>query len=151
MWQPLSKYIIIGLPIPLKYVCLLFQPSPQQIQPLFSQRAPAELSNSWHKKVNCSCLHTNYKLQPESAWICKSLRWPDWHYKGGAGQMCQIIDWPSIFKSVTTSYCMLRMVLVVSCIKRLKIIRIISDKDWNVAAMFHQVLLMFCLKVTTPL
>lgn len=49
------------------------------------------------------------------------------------------------------SYCMLRLVSVVSCIKRLQIIRIISDKDWNVAAMFHQVLLMFCLKVTTPL
>lgn len=43
------------------------------------------------------------------------------------------------------------MVLVVSCIKRLQIIRIISDKDRNVAAMFHQVLLVFCLKVTTPL
>lgn len=46
---------------------------------------------------------------------------------------------------------MLRMVLVVSCIKRLEVIRIISDKDWNVAAMFHQVLLMFCLKVASPL
>lgn len=46
---------------------------------------------------------------------------------------------------------MLGLILVVSCIKRLEIIRIISDKDRNVAAMFHQVLLMFCLKVTAPL
>lgn len=46
---------------------------------------------------------------------------------------------------------MLRMILVVSCIKRLEIIRIISDEHWNVAAMFHQVLLVFCLKVTAPL
>lgn len=43
------------------------------------------------------------------------------------------------------------MVLVVSCIKRLEIIRIISDKDWYVAAMFHQVLLVFRLKVASPL
>lgn len=53
--------------------------------------------------------------------------------------------------NVTMTYCMLGMVLVVSCIKGFKIIRIISDKDWNVAAMFHQILLVLRLKVTTPL
>lgn len=46
---------------------------------------------------------------------------------------------------------MLGMVLVVSCIKRLQVVGVISDKDGNVAAMFHQVLFMLSLKVRTPL
>lgn len=46
---------------------------------------------------------------------------------------------------------MLGMVLVVSCIKRFQVVGVISDKYWNVATMFHQVLLVLCLKVTTPL
>lgn len=46
---------------------------------------------------------------------------------------------------------MLRMVLVVSCIKRFELIRIISDKYRNVATMFHQIFLMLRLKVTPPL
>lgn len=46
---------------------------------------------------------------------------------------------------------MLGMVLVVSCIKRLQVVGVISDKDWNVAAMFHQVLLVLSLKVRAPL
>lgn len=44
-----------------------------------------------------------------------------------------------------------RTVQVVSCIKGLEIVGIISDKDWNVAAMFHQVLLVLRLKVRAPL
>lgn len=44
-----------------------------------------------------------------------------------------------------------RMVQVVSCIKGFEIVGIISDKDRNVAAMFHQVLLVLCLKVGAPL
>ena len=43
------------------------------------------------------------------------------------------------------------VILVVSGVKRLEIIGVICDKDWDVATMFHQVLLMFCLQVTTPL
>lgn len=46
---------------------------------------------------------------------------------------------------------MLGMVLVVSRIERLQVVGVISDKDWNVAAMFHQVLLVLCLKVRAPL
>lgn len=57
----------------------------------------------------------------------------------------------SVLYGGTTSYRVLGMVEVVSCIKGLEIIRIISDKDRNVAAVFHQVLLVLCLEVTTPL
>lgn len=46
---------------------------------------------------------------------------------------------------------MLGMVLVVPCIKRFQVVGVISDKDWNVAAMFHQVLLVLRVKVGTPL
>lgn len=46
---------------------------------------------------------------------------------------------------------MLGMVLVVSCIKRFQGVGVISDKDWDVATMFHQVLLVLCLKVRAPL
>lgn len=52
---------------------------------------------------------------------------------------------------VTGSYCMLGVILVVSGIKRLQVVGVISDEDWNVAAMFHQVLLVLGLKVRTPL
>lgn len=46
---------------------------------------------------------------------------------------------------------MLGVILVVSCIERFQVVGVISDKDWNVAAMFHQVLLVLGLKVRAPL
>lgn len=122
---------------------LLFQPSPQQTQPLLSERAPTELSNSWHQKVHCSCLQRNNS---------QSLHRPAapevtlWERKRAVKSLI-----PFPFYSVTTSYCMLRMVQVVSRVKWLQMVRIISDKHRNVAAMFHHVLLMFCLKVAAPL
>lgn len=55
----LNILLYVGLLILPEEVLLLLQPSPQQIQPLLSQWAPTELSNSWHEKVHRSCLHTN--------------------------------------------------------------------------------------------
>lgn len=86
--------------------------------------------------------------QSKSAQICKWLKYPNWHYKEGNERLDHSF---TLLYSITDSYCTLRMILVVSCIKRLQIIRIISDKDWNVATVFHQVLLVFCLEVTAPL
>ena len=49
------------------------------------------------------------------------------------------------------AYCMPGMILVVSCIKGLQVIRVISDKQGDVATMVHQILFMFRLKVTAPI
>lgn len=74
------------------WTLLLLEASPQQIQPLLPQRAPAELSNSWHEEVDRSCLHTNGRhIHPGHANQCQSQTSILW---GGGAK--SINNWPNV-------------------------------------------------------
>ncbi|TNN68679.1 hypothetical protein EYF80_021088 [Liparis tanakae] len=76
-----EQYVLTGSELKIGDVAggILMQPSPQQIQPLLSQRAPAELSNSRHQKIHCSCLHTNNRQEVTNSnymdLVCFQFNW----------------------------------------------------------------------------